>query len=95
MTTFKKLKFIPYGQAHTEIFDNGAKYLFSYLTMVAHISEDGWLTIYGLYSQTTRKHISAFLREYASAIDYQCAKKCYNDGLKINIHTGEVLPVDE
>ena len=51
--TIKKLSRMPYAQAHVEIHD-GTISLFSYVTLVADIDKDGWLTVYGLYSQTTR-----------------------------------------
>lgn len=89
--TIKKLSAMPYAQAHIEIDDKGNIYLFSYITLVASI-EDDWLTVYGLYSATTRKHISAFVREYADT-NYQVAKQCYNDGYRYNIHTGEVIDI--
>ena len=91
--TIKKLTRMPYAQAHVEIHD-GTISLFSYVTLVADIDKDGWLTVYGLYSQTTRKHISAFCREYANC-DYQTAKQIYNDGYKYNIHTGEVIEIGD
>ena len=87
--TIKKLKKMPYAQAHVEIHNDKSTYLFSYVTLVAAIDKDGWLTVYGLHSQTTRKHISAFMSEY-TGLDYYTAKKCYTDGYRINIHTGEI-----
>jgi threonine aldolase len=92
--TIKKLSAMPYAQAHIEIHEDGAVSLFSYVTLVAHITADGWLTVYGLYSATTRKHISAFMREYAHPCDYYTAKAIYNDNKMINIHTGEVEDLD-
>jgi threonine aldolase len=90
----KKLSAMPYAQAHIEIHEDGAVSLFSYVTLVAHITADGWLTVYGLYSMTTRKHISAFVREYAHPCDFQTAKAIYHDNKMINIHTGEVVDLD-
>ena len=58
--TIRKLTAMPYAQAHIEIDNANNKELFSYVTRVASLTNDGWLTIYGLHSQTTRKHISAF-----------------------------------
>lgn len=86
--TIKKLSRMPYAQAHVEIHD-GTISLFSYVTMVADIDKDGWLTVYGLYSNTTRRHISAFMKEY-TGLDYYTAKQCYTDNHRINIHTGEI-----
>ena len=84
-----KLTKIPTGQAMVIIYDDGTKDLISYTTKVAEIDNEGWLTIYGLYSMTTRKHIGAFASEYAD-MTYQQAKAIYEDGYKYNIYTGEV-----
>ena len=87
----KKLTAMPYAQAHIEIDDNNNILLFSYVTLVASITDDGWLTVYGLHSMTTRKHISAFMREYGGGVlDYYSAKAAYEGDYRINIHTGEV-----
>ena len=88
----KKLAKMPYAQAKVIIMDNGAIILRSYYTDVALIQADGWLYIYGLYSATTRRHIGAYVKEYAN-ISYQLAKKLYNDNMKYNIYTGEVAPI--
>lgn len=96
----KKLTAMPYAQAHVEIDNNGNINLFSYVTRVVELTADGWLTIYGLYSMTTRRHISAFLREYAIWPNgehgtYQEFKNLYDDGYAINLMTGEVRKVSE
>ena len=91
--TIKKLTKMPYAQAHVEINENAIS-LFTYVTLVAAIDKDGWLTVYGLHSQTTRKHIGAFCKEYANC-DYQTAKQIYNDGYKFNIHTGEIVEIGD
>lgn len=89
MFTTTKLSAMPYAQAAVIHHPNGSITLRSYLTDVAHITADGWLSIHGLYSMTTRKHIGAFVKEYAN-LDFQTAKKLYVDGYQYNIHTGEV-----
>ena len=91
--TIRKLKEIPYGQCFVEIANENTFYLWSYRTLVAKV-ENGWLTIKGLYSMTTRKHIGAFVKEYC-AINYQLAKQLYNDGYMLNIDTGEVREIGE
>jgi hypothetical protein len=96
--TIKKLSAMPYAQAHVEIDDDNNIHLFSYVTKVATITNDSWLTIYGLYSATTRKHIGAFMKEYViysngNHGDYQLAKKIYNDNHRFNIETGEVIEI--
>lgn len=93
--TIRKLSAMPYAQAHIEISDEGVITLFSYVTRVAEIDADGFLTVFGLYSMTTRKHISAFVKEYTPCFDYQSAKACYEGGYKINIETGEVISLAE
>ena len=88
----KKLKEIPYGQCCVEIINDDTFYLWSYRTLVAKV-EKSWLTINGLYSATTRRHIGAFMREYCMS-DYQMAKTLYTDGYMLNIDTGEVVKID-
>ena len=92
MTTFRTLSAMPYAQATVVMYDNNYIGLRSYQTLVAMIDNDGWLTVRGLYSATTRRHIGAFVREYAN-IDYQIAKRLCNDGYAYNVHTGEILPL--
>lgn len=89
MYTTKKLSAIPYGQATVKCYDDGSYTLISYNTPVAVIDEDGWFHIRGLYSMTTRKHISAFVKEYVN-ISYQTAKMLYEENYEYNIHTGEI-----
>ena len=85
---------MPYAQAHIRIGDDGTVYLFSYATLVAEISPDGWLRVNGLYSQTTRRHIGAFVREYAKC-EYSVARLIYENGMVYNIHTGEVVDYED
>ena len=85
-----KLSAMPYAQAKVIKNEDGAIVLQSYQTLVATISRDGWLSINGLYSATTRKHIGAFVREYAH-ISYQLAKQLYEDGYLYNIYTGNFI----
>lgn len=86
---------MPYAQAHVEIDTDSNVNLFSYVTLVASITNDGWLTVYGLYSATTRKHISAFVREYTDKLAYSDAKAAYEGNYRINIHTGEIEELGE
>ena len=79
---------MPYANAKVVICENGTT-LISYTTPVATIDNQGWLTINGLYSMTTRKHISAFMREYTGH-DYQTAKRIYENHERFHIFTGEV-----
>lgn len=88
----RKLTAMPYAQAHVEIDDNGTIHMFSYVTEVARIENDV-LTIYGLYSMTTRRHLSAFCKEYTWVNDFQTIKALVNDGYTLNLETGEVTPI--
>lgn len=86
MTTTTKLAKMPYAQAHITHYDNGEITLVSYVTTVAAIDKYGWLTVYGLYSNTTRRHLSAFAAECCDT-DYYTLKTCYEDGLLYNVRT--------
>lgn len=84
----RTLSAMPYANAKVVIDEKGTT-LISYTTPVATIDKNGWLIINGLYSMTTRKHISAFMREYANS-NYQTAKLIYEDCERYNIFTGEI-----
>ena len=89
--TIKKLYAMPYAQAHIEIIDDTA-YLFSYTTLVASVRVDDegkWIRCYGLYSMTTRKHISAFAKEYG--LTYYDFKAYAGADFDFNTDTGEVV----
>lgn len=85
-----KLKLMPYAKAFT-LTDGKTIQLWSYKTCVALIDAQGWLYIYGLYSQTTKRHIGAFMREFTRG-DYHTAKDLFQHNERMNIHTGEILP---
>ncbi len=99
----KLLKLMPHGQGYVEEYPDGRKELISYQTKVAEISADGWLTIYGLHSATTKRHITAFMDENifhlstkaeqsrACTGSYQTMKALYEGNMKMDIHTGEVV----
>ena len=76
---------MPYAQA-TIRRSNNCITLTSYATDVAEI-RDGVLKVFGLYSATTRKHISAFARQFGA--DYQIAKRCYTKNIGYDIATRE------
>lgn len=98
LQSIKVLKAMPYAQAHVRIYDDEI-FLISYATLVAEITTDKagerWLRIHGLYSMTTRRHISAFLKEYCPTISYYTAKDCYEKNFVLNIATGVCLSYDE
>ena len=91
VTYDKPLRYCPYGSAGVVVSYDGTIHLVSYTTRVISIDPDGFMEVTGTYSATTRKHIAAFLREYAPAFRYQDAKELARTGDKINIYTGEVL----
>ena len=88
----KKLSAMPHAQAKVVIMPNGLTILRSYETNVAYLRPDGWLSINGLYSATTRKHIGAFVKEYAN-ITYQLAKDLCLKKMAYNIYTGEIIEI--
>ena len=87
MTTFSPLKSMPYAQAKVRR-DTNRVALVSYTTTVCEII-GGVLVVHGLYSMTTRKHISAFTREFG--MDYSIAKACFERGLGFDIITREFV----
>ena len=86
------LKKMPYAQAKVRNYCDIGKDLIvlqSYSTDVIIIDHD-WLECTGLYSMTTRKHISAFMAEYGNGFTFKDVKKCYENGWKLNIATGAI-----
>ena len=77
-----------YAQTYVRIFDDDTVQLVSYTTTVIEITPDGWLSVNGLYSMTTIKHIGWFMRE--RGFTYQLAKQLYKDNKLFNVYTGEV-----
>lgn len=88
----KRLRDCPSGQCGV-VFNRGSVVLVSYKTAVCSIDRDGWFSIGGLYSMTTRRHIRHFLAEYAPGLSYQDAKRAYEKNLMVNVNSGEWLPV--
>ena len=88
----KRLRSMPYAQAVVRDcgdIDKDLIVLQSYSTDVI-IIRDGWLHCTGLYSMTTRKHISAFMGEYGKGFTFHDAKRCYEGNRELNITTGEI-----
>lgn len=50
-----------YGRAEVEILPDNTKRLYSYDTHVTSITPDDEVVIYGIYSNTTLRHIKEFL----------------------------------
>ena len=84
---------MPYAQASVAQYPNKTV-LISYATKVAEIrwrgAEGAWLRVYGLYSATTRRHISAFMKEFGMGNGYKVARKCAEMGHWYNLETGEI-----
>ena len=87
-----KLSKIPYANAYVKIDNDGTTTLVSYVTPVVAIGADGWIKCNGLYSMTTRRHISRFMDEYTDK-DFYFAKKLYEDRMMYNWKTGEMKEV--
>lgn len=86
--TSKRFQGHEQAAAKINYYENGAFELVSYKTTVITVDKDGWLHINGLYSRTTIKHISWFMK--LVGMSYQTAKSLLHDNMDINIHTGEV-----
>lgn len=87
----RTLRSMPYAQAKVRNYaDVGIDriVLQSYQTDVIIIDHD-WLECTGLYSMTTRKHISAFMREWGNGFTFLDVKKAYEGKYRLNIATGE------
>lgn len=84
------LKSMPYAHAKVVISEHEIT-LVSYTTPVVIINRDtSFVHVTGLYSATTRRHISAFMREYC-ACDYSIAKKAVLGNFDFNFETGEIV----
>lgn len=85
----KRLDLMPHAQAGI-VRDERGTHLYSYSTLACTISPAGWLTCKCIYSQTTRKHIGAFLKECGNGATKNDAIFCYENNSAYNIYTGEV-----
>jgi len=90
VTVDKKLDRMPYAQAGILKVKDGLQ-LVSYETIVCEIV-GGWLHCYGTFSNSTRRHIGAFLKEAAPRLTYYDAKMCFADDVEMNVETGEIRP---
>ena len=87
----KRLRDMSYAQCGVKIDEHGAITFISYDTKVIIIDPLGWMTCTGTYSQTTRKQIGFFLKEYAPNVGYYDAKRCYENHETVNIYTREFV----
>ena len=93
---FKRLKYMPYAQAGIEDnypYDVPEVILWSYQTRVVKVVRGHWISCSGLYSMTTRKHISAFMREFFPELGFQLIKKLAGTGMEYDTETGEVREI--
>ena len=95
----RKLSYMPYAQAQIREYrksdgdDFNVDVLQSYATDVLVIDYDGhFIKCYGLYSRTTIKHISSFMRE--KGLNYFIAKNCVLDNKIYDFVTGEYISVE-
>ena len=80
---------MPYAQAGVNLV-NGSIVLWSYETLAAEIHGKA-LYVTCLCSVSTRKHVSAFLKEYAPRLSYYDAKRAFQAGRPVDIETGEFV----
>ena len=80
---------MPYAQAGVDV-NGGDITLWSYATCAAEIHGKA-LYVSCLCSVTTRKHVSAFLKEYAPRLSYCDAKRAFQAGRPIDIEPGEFI----
>lgn len=91
----RPLKYIPNGQCGI-LEDDDVIRLQSYTTTVIVLNKKtGWLYCTGLYSRTTIKHISAFLKEVCPQVNYYTVKNAYKNDMVYNVFTGELMKYDD
>lgn len=84
----KKLRDHASAQCCVRLYENGDICLQSYRTDIIYYDhEQQVLYCTGIYSQTTRKHISWFLREYFPSISYQTMRDAYYYNYKVLVDT--------
>jgi hypothetical protein len=82
---------MPYAQACVTI-EGDTLTLISYTTPILRVDAEGWLMAIGpvTYSNTTRRHVGCFMHDYGYGT-YQLAKLLYENRLKYNSFTGEII----
>lgn len=76
------------AQCCVRLYENGDICLQSYRTDIIYYDHaQQVLYCTGTYSQTTRKHISWFLREYFPGISYQTMRDAYLQDYKVPVNT--------
>ena len=87
--TIEKIKGHEQASVKVYKYDDGSETLVSYTTAVVNIDAEGWISVTGLYSRTTIKHIGWFMRE--RGLSYQTAKALYMNNKMMNLYTGEII----
>lgn len=83
--TVRKLTAHASANCRVRVYDNGDLVLQSYATDVIYYDKaHDRVFCTGLYSMTTRKHITWFLREYIPLLGYEEVKCAYVDGIAVN-----------
>ena len=87
----KRLPGMEYAQAGI-LYEPSAEFLVSYETIVAELTADGWVHIYGLFSPTTRKHLGRWAKMHG--LTYMDVKKMYDVSQDYNIYTKQQRPAE-
>lgn len=66
----------------------------SYETFVLKKDAAGYVQCTGIYSRTTIKHISAWLKQFAPKISYYAIKEAYKNGYAIHAENGNIVKLD-
>ena len=89
----ERLNDMPTAQCGVVKSTNGSQVLISYITPCAIVTPDNyngggkWLAVRGLYSATTRRHLSIFAQQFG--VSYSVVKKIAATDYIYNITTGE------
>ena len=89
----RKLRKMPYAQAKVLITPDETL-LISYSTAVI-IIRDNVMRVTGLYSMTTRKHISAFMSEYYPNLGFSVAKKCAEESCVYDLDKNQFVYLED
>lgn len=97
---YKRVKLADHKSANcsVKLYEDGSMVLQSYHTdVILFHKPTGYLYCSGTFSQTTRKHITWFLREYFSygCVSYQDMKKCAGGRLKYHTGINAFTPLTE
>lgn len=98
VTVSRRLKNHPYAQCGITFDSKGETMLFvSYETIVCEVDREGWFHLNGVFSTTTSKQISWFLREWCNEYShrrdlcvYSFLRKMWQKGLDVNLYNGDV-----